>query len=72
MTLTEAEAKMKWCPVARPVRTDSANRNADGAPTTAAFCIASQCMAWQWEKGADVMKYDAECKGACGLAGVPQ
>jgi hypothetical protein len=49
---TEAEAKTKWCPLARAVRGDGVsafNRGTDMKPDVATFCIASDCMSWRWE-----------------------
>ena len=77
MTLTEEEAKTKWCPYARVMvqrndgePTASANRMELVVPPSlmdwpASLCIASQCMAWQW-----LPPNDGSCagdKGYCGL-----
>lgn len=42
MILTEHEAREKWCPFARAV-----------VGKTGTECIASQCMAWDWEDDVD-------------------
>lgn len=43
---TEAEAKGRWCPLARY---DKNNRGAQGVAIREARCVASECMAWRWE-----------------------
>jgi len=75
MSMTEEEAREKWCPFVRLVVGDvdkftpSANRMAtiDDPQTTrlpkASYCIASECMMWQ-EIG---HKRDDEPRGYCGL-----
>jgi hypothetical protein len=78
MTLTEDEAKTKWCPFARV-----ALRNKEGAVSTAfnrqenskneasavGLCIGSACMAWRGLKADDAGGYVG--RGFCGLAGKP-
>lgn len=71
MTLTEDEAKTKWCPMARvpildcsraiPV-TVAANRDHYGDPTASGCCIASGCMLWTWDQWQE--------RGRCGLGRV--
>lgn len=55
---TEKEAETKWCPYARgenwndlrsDVRSFTANRLQSGDPLAQCLCVASRCMAWQWE-----------------------
>ena len=56
MTLTEEEAKTKWCPFARiggSAGMDGASYNriehhGGDISHTAANCIGSACMAWRW------------------------
>ena len=55
MTLTEEEAKKKWCPYANTTARGAANvgswnRFEDSPPekTAGVCCIASECMAWRW------------------------
>jgi hypothetical protein len=58
MTVTEEEAKGKWCPMTVLIKRDNA---LCGEP-----CIASECMMWVWDTDWDT---DEESKGHCGLAG---
>ncbi len=60
MTMTEEQAREKWCPYARSYSFEefqfntamaSTNREPDGAPNKACRCIASDCMAWRWKVG---------------------
>lgn len=50
MLLTESEASLMWCPMARvSIGAGSPyNRTADGKPSGASFCISSACMMWGW------------------------
>ncbi len=59
--MTEAQAKMKWCPLVRVIEDDGGNRSEKGVPA-AALCIASECMAWRW---------GSTTQGFCGAFGVP-
>ena len=65
MTLTETEAKTKWCPFARrDAGGVVVNRNMGGNAFEGCKCIASACMAWRDDRG-------VAGKGFCGLAGAP-
>ena len=61
--MTENEARMKWCPMARqalPYRTDYygidnssspvGNKLHTGQIPEGSRCIASDCMMWRWER----------------------
>jgi len=55
MTLTEEEARKKWCPFARVPSAIGMNGSAvsgtpaiNRAPHVEVTCIASECMAWRW------------------------
>jgi len=67
--ITEAEATKKWCPFAVPFGTEGGNRAKDGANTSPARCLASECMAWRWDA-----ERDEGCRtlGFCGMAGPPR
>lgn len=86
--MTEDEAKTKWCPAARVVwpgsdwgSAFSGNRSplSDDGFNGADRCIASECMAWRWDKGTtyttDGKAWNrmpsAPAEGRCGLAGKP-
>lgn len=81
MILTEDEAKTKWCPFARVVRSNAGAMSAvnrDGPkPDPRALCIGSECMAWrhfpQGENYSENMSTGErtylEPVGFCGLAG---
>ena len=71
--MTECEASLRWCPMAREVvslgKKDAGignryldERGADYANPAGARCIGSYCTAWRW--------HDAT-RGYCGLAGRP-
>lgn len=48
---TEEEARKCWCPFARWGTGHDANSgNRHGDEWGHVFCIASECMAWRWEK----------------------
>lgn len=77
MTLTEEEAKTKWCPQLTGPNNSSGTGN---------VCIASACMAWRWaikkgdyfySKGGhlgateNVLEIETVGQGYCGKAGKP-
>ena len=71
--MTEDEAKSKWCPMVRiheqPAEGKGPNMYAYNRPGIMGqmTCIASECMAWRWQK-----EYgDGKTEGYCGLAGTP-
>ena len=75
--MTEQEAKLRWCPFARVMMHDTAdrpvagcagiNRDPENNLPLAVRCIASDCMAWRWVKH---QENPPEKKlGCCGLAG---
>lgn len=84
--MTEAEAKTKWCPLARvgSEQTGLGSLNRDfrlGEKTMAANCIGPACMAWR--PGKPVIRTESRgpeggyrkveiANGYCGLAGAPQ
>ena len=49
--MKEADAKVKWCPMARPCGDYEDeygnNRNKFGQPQMGALCIGSDCMMWE-------------------------
>lgn len=49
--LTETEARAKWCPMARQSFEGSGtyNRSDEGRGSRSCRCLASECMAWQWD-----------------------
>jgi hypothetical protein len=73
--MTEEEARKKWCPFARVLITGgddenitmtSANRIPYHSSKGAESCIASECMAWRYNKN----NVDDD-RGYCGLVGKP-
>ena len=73
--MTEAEAREKWCPFAGDIR-NYGNTSIGNSHR----CIASDCMAWRWNKtgrsihrvGEKPMVSDeVDNTGYCGLAGKP-
>lgn len=85
MTLTEEEAKKRWCPFAMTPNYNSTtcsatNRNLHGEGLRTASCIASACMAWrpiespEFKKRADEEFHKSGSRltantGYCGLGG---
>ncbi len=80
--ITEAEAKMKWCPFARVG--EQASGAAENRPDGSYNCIVSACMAW---RSGGTVRVDSSGKrvfsemaqhsarsevGFCGLAGNPE
>lgn len=74
MTLTEDEAKKRWCPEARVGSPHATARNRmDGdshALLTGSRCMASQCMAWRWDYNGPTFD-GSPVNGYCGKAGRP-
>lgn len=53
--MTESEAKMKWCPMARLVGSVATfNRCTDGSMHRATTCLGSGCTCWVWDKESDI------------------
>ena len=76
--MTEQEARTKWCPMARSSDNGvSINRTDDLTckPDKDCMCIASECMAWRWERDLYAEGYEPKedhedyDKGFCGLGG---
>ena len=63
---TEEQAKQLWCPMARlnGIQGTSTNRSTAGRAPVDCYCIASECMMWEWELEPGEYKPD---KGRCGL-----
>lgn len=82
--MTEAEAKTKWCPMARvllPVNqagnristfhltlSDPRDREHYEKQRADCNCLGSGCAAWRWKPQTDAGDW---LKGFCGLAGQP-
>ena len=49
MSITEEEAKTKWCPFTRVGNEAGCNRNGDDFFAAKPNCIGSACMAWNFE-----------------------
>ncbi len=75
MNIAQEEAKKKWCPM---YQVGSNGNNRDDGDNT--FCIASECMMWQWDEGMRELQVNAKRQGTtelvkdtwagyCGLAG---
>lgn len=69
MTLTEEEAKTKWCPFASVTARDANGCGTYWNGEPAFMCIASACMAWRPIPKSAENPYPPE--GYCGLAGKP-
>ena len=83
--MTEDEARQRWCPFVRVTVTPNdaswqgnmlTNRGDIPASSANTLCIASDCMAWRWNKntvsGSLRTPRASGCpepKGHCGLAG---
>lgn len=72
-TLTEAEAKTKWCQESfgvPEVRDGNGNGIREGGPWV---CMASECMAWRWMPAFQHRDGTTtqEATGYCGKAGTP-
>lgn len=85
MSMTEEEAKTKWCPHVRVSNGPDGtwNKFDVGVASPSIYtCIGSACMAWRWQAGtfeeygklkaSDDNGYVVDAKGFCGLAGAPQ
>ena len=82
-TLTEDEARTKWCPMARVRDGDAGSYNRwitvrdDHGCRETAWCIASACMAWRWhaerQEGFIPAGWDdpEPTRGYCGAFGRP-
>jgi hypothetical protein len=67
-TMTEEEAKKKWCPQSRVgFPKSSLNRFSDGDFPQSSNCIGSNCMAWRYFP--NNVPRDEKPHGYCGLAG---
>lgn len=85
MLLTEAEAKEKWCPLARVVEIDHEGEPIQGWPVgnrasqaqyahPHARCIGSACMAWRAiaeKEYAEGSTFTVHKRGYCGAFGLP-
>ncbi len=72
--MTEAEAKTKWCSMARHTKDNEGSFHTTNGQKSGGFqtCIASNCMAWRWNDMANGIPYDRQtATGYCGLAGRP-
>lgn len=74
--MTEAEAKLRWCPWAAsrimtwPASATTRNTSMfvpEGEEAPRPTCVASFCMAWRWHGNADGER-DPD-SGFCGIAG---
>jgi len=72
MICTEAEAKTKWCPMARAIVDGAgdavASRNGHGAGLAGTECLGSACMLWGWLNPPPRHDGDKPQRGRCGLA----
>lgn len=84
MSITEEQAKTKWCPFARvyhgTLDSPAYNRRHDDELPSRASCLGSDCMAWRWDHPSQQpsgIGYasngtpDVNGLGHCGLAGAP-
>jgi hypothetical protein len=64
-TMAEDDAKFCWCPFARTAdrygdAPATVNRDVDGDPVRAAFCLGSGCMMWLWtEEETSTVRFDS-------------
>ena len=66
-TLTAAEARSRWCPMARQADTENHtyNRLDNGEAPLGSRCLAAECAVWRW---VEVQSPDPEKHlGRCGL-----
>lgn len=63
MLMTEAEARVKWCPMAKSI--EGVNRAYGSKPADDCYCIASDCACWRCAEPITGVGY-------CGLAGKPE
>lgn len=75
MMMNEAEARTKWCPLARTggsIRPGAVPAG-DAPDRKADLCIASDCMAWRQTRlrYSHASSMNDATHGFCGLAGVP-
>ena len=75
--MTEDEAKLKWCPMARVADPAIGTFNRDAVSSKHGIagwmCLASGCMAWRWELPDSELVGERSplSRGHCGLAGKP-
>ena len=66
--MTEQEAKTKWCPMVKRVKSEVIDsRNLP-------YCLASACMLWRWSIPIEKVSLQNEeewSEGYCGLGGKP-
>lgn len=48
--MREDEAKKKWCPMTRNIQLVAWGRSGDSYADLKSNCIASDCMAWKWNR----------------------
>jgi hypothetical protein len=70
---TEAEARTKWCPLARQLvhhetSTGVALAAANRTPEAVSRCVASECMSWRWELTKEPLPNEPTKYGRLGLA----
>jgi hypothetical protein len=73
-TMTEQEAKTKWCPMVRHVgpKAPLDSTPQDAVHNNGAHCKGAQCMMWRWDGWTTEPITDGKPdQGHCGLAGKP-